>query len=194
MDTSKILKSITRYIGNYYNYELTPTLSSAMRDSLSRGQLMSKVKIIELTEKYRVDNAFFIGHWHGLLPMFFYEYDIIKSGSGIEIDPFWVEFSNKLNYYWNWNSIIGDADNFVPPNTDMIINTSCEHMSDNWLNFVKSGTIVCAQSTDYNHPTHINVSPSFDDFIQKWSKFTILESASDRYDIYSRFTVIAIKN
>lgn len=190
------IKCITRYIGNYYQYELTNILSEAMRDSLSRGQLMSKLSAVQLVSPYasKVTNSFFIGHWHGLLPMLFYEYGVIVAGRGIEIDPFWVTFSNQLNHYWDWNSETGDADKFIIPDTDLVINTSCEHMSNEWLGHVKSGTLVCAQSTDYSHPTHINRVDSLEQFMDFWNGYTILDSSSKRYDVYSRFTVIARKN
>jgi hypothetical protein len=194
VDDSKTIKAITRYVGNYYGRELTPDLAAALRDSLSRGQLMSKITATQLAAKHSVDSAFFIGHWHGLLPMLFYEHGVIKSATGIELDPFWVDFSNQMNHYWNWKSTCGDADNFVPPDTDMIVNTSCEHMTDKWLDLVMPGVTVCAQSTDYIHPTHINTVASLEEFADKWSEFSILESDTTRYDVYSRFTIVAVKN
>jgi len=194
VDDLKTIKAITRYVGNYYNQELTPILAAALRDSLSSGQLMSKISAAQLAGKYPVDSAFFIGHWHGLLPMLFYDHGVIKKATGIELDPFWVEFSNKLNYYWDWKSIIGNADNFVLPDADMIVNTSCEHMSYDWIEYVKSGVIICAQSTDYIHPTHINTVSSIEEFAEKWDGFSILESDATRYDVYSRFTIVAVKD
>ena len=194
MDDLKTIKAITRYVGNYYSQELTPALAAALRDSLSRGQLMSKISATQLAGKHPVDNAFFIGHWHGLLPMLFYEHGVIKRASGIELDPFWVEFSNRMNHFWDWKSTIGDADNFVLPDADMIVNTSCEHMSYDWIEYVKPGVVVCAQSTDYIHPTHINTVASIEEFVGKWDRFSILESDATRYDVYSRFTIVAVKD
>ena len=155
---------------------------------------MSKLSAVKLIQPFveKVD-AFFIGHWHGMLPMLFYEHGIIESATGIELDPFWVEFSNKLNYYWDWKSSIGDANTFTFPKTKLIVNTSCEHMSYAWMDSIIKGTIVCAQSTDYQHPTHINTVDSLDEFLEKWSDFSIIASNSNKYDVYSRFTIIAIK-
>ena len=181
-------------MGNYYNQELTPELALALRDSLSRGQLMSKLSAVKLVQPFvEKADAFFIGHWHGMLPMLFYEHGIITSATGIELDPFWVDFSNKLNHYWDWKSSLGNADIFTLPSAGVIVNTSCEHMSDAWLDAVAPGTLVCAQSTDYQHPTHINTVNSLGEFIEKWSNFSILDCDSSKYDVYSRFTLIAIK-
>jgi hypothetical protein len=189
------IQCITRYVGNYYRYELTPELATALRDSLSRGQLMSKISLLQLSRNYvDIDNsAFFIGHWHGLLPLMFHDYGLVKYARGIELDPFWVEFSNQLNSHWEWKSSIEDADTFIFPNYKTIVNTSCEHMSDNWIKHVPVDALVCAQSTDFIHTDHNNIVKSLDEFLEKWKGFSILETASEEYDIYSRFTVIARK-
>jgi hypothetical protein len=194
-DDLVIVNCITRYVSNYYRYELTEDLATALRDSLSRGQLMSKISLIQLASNHISidDEAFFIGHWHGLLPLLFHDYGLIKSATGIEKDSFWVTFSNQLNSHWKWNSIFANADIFEFPKYKTIINTSCEHMSDNWIKFVPKDALVCVQSTDFIHTDHCNTVKSLDEFLEKWKDFSILETASEKYDVYSRFSVIARK-
>jgi hypothetical protein len=195
MPDNILAKCITRYVGNYYKYDLNDRMATTLRDSLSRGQLMSKLSATAMLKQHITNqsSAFFIGHWHGLLPMFFYESGIIKSGTGIELDKFWVDFSNEMNSYWNWKSTQGDASLHVD-DADIIVNTSAEHMDDTWLTLIKPGKVICTQSTDYNHPTHVNSVNTLADFKDKLSDFTILDARAAKYDIYSRFTIIAIKN
>lgn len=194
MSADILANCITRYIGNFYVYDLT-TIADVMRDSLSKGQLLSKLKVVDLLKRYNItsDSAFFIGHWHGLLPMFIYECGIINRATGIELDPFWVKFSNEINAYWDWKSTEGDAtqSNII---SELVINTSAEHMNDDWLLLIESGTTVCAQSTDYKYPTHINRVDTLEEFVDKFSGFSIIATDVTIYDVYSRFTVIAIKN
>lgn len=92
-----------------------------------------------------------------LLPLIMYSEGILKQGIGIELSPMWSEFSNELNKYWNFKSICQDIKDYsYPADIDLVVNTSCEHMSDNWLNAVPKGSAVVLQSTNFEHFEHIN--------------------------------------
>ena len=189
---------LTRYIGCFYQHPMSIELGSALRDSLSRGQLYSKIQAVnavaDVKEQRALEkfNAVFLGHWHGLLPRMFHHADLIDRAVGIEADAFWATFSDSMNYDWQWRSIVGDATSYtIPADTTLVVNTSCEHMSDDWLSAVPVGAYVCAQSTNYEHPTHINTVQSQEEFSLRFNNFEIIYSYACRYDVYDRFTIVA---
>lgn len=201
-----------------------------LRDSLSEGQLQSKLHLLDGVRRFCLESntsdfsprassqstpsekkafplpkkfkkAAFIGHWHGLLPLMFYEFGLIESGIGVELSSEWSQWSKKLNDHWNWQSFVSDAASFDYTDCDLIVNTSCEHMSYDWLAKIPTaGCMLVLQSTDYDIPEHINRVESVDQleshllnfFAHRAAdpKFEILFRSTRPYEIYKRFTLI----
>ncbi len=197
MNELAILKAVSTYVGMYYRFPYDETCSLALRDSLSRGQLFSKLELLNLARNCIKEprQALFIGHWHGLLPRLFYTHGLIDTAHGVELDDFWVEFSRQLNHDWFWTSECLDITNYQPKSGqfNLIVNTSCEHMSDDWLKLATPGTMVCAQSTDYAIPEHINTVSSIEQFCDKFSGFVIMAESAKQYDVYSRYSIVAVR-
>ena len=67
---------------------------------------------------------------------------------------------------------VGDASSFNLQDAHVIINCSSEHMDTTWFNNVRSGTIVCIQSSDVvdtEAPWFIkNPSPTLESFSEKY--------------------------
>jgi hypothetical protein len=199
MQHDLITETITEYVGAYYACDYDEVRSHALRDSLSQGQLYSKIRALQsVHENIRGSTPFtgyFIGHWHGFLPRIFWKHGLLRCARGVELDPFWVEFSQRLNADWDWQSETGDINTVAHDlgQYNLIVNTSCEHMTDDWLKLPRAGTWVCAQTTDYQHPTHINTCESVQEFQSRFSDYHVFRAYSDQYNVYSRFTIIAIK-
>jgi len=185
-----------------------------LRDSLSEGQLQSKLYLLDcLRSQFQTPfkKAAFIGHWHGLLPLLFFEFGIIESAIGVELSTDWSSWSHRLNGHWNWKSTVADAAQFDFTDCDLIVNTSCEHMSYDWLSQVPAGCVLALQSTDYQIPEHANCVESVDEFKENIlrhisnpqqnnlksdsssiysSPITFLSEFEQKYEIYKRFTLI----
>lgn len=221
-----------------------------LRDSLSEGQLQSKLHLLDCLRKFcnegdstsdfsssiktissnlpiarkhadtlnkngsltrKFKKAAFIGHWHGLLPLLFFEFGIIESAIGVELSTDWSSWSHRLNGHWNWKSTVADAAQFDFTDCDLIVNTSCEHMSYDWLSQVPAGCVLALQSTDYQIPEHANCVESVDEFKENIlrhisnpqqnnlksdrssiysSPITFLSEFEQKYEIYKRFTLI----
>ena len=88
MNELAILKAVSTYVGMYYRFPYDETCSLALRDSLSRGQLFSKLELLNLARNCikKPRQALFIGHWHGLLPRLFYTHGLIDTAHGVELD------------------------------------------------------------------------------------------------------------
>ncbi len=194
---SSLLSSITKYVDLFYRFKIDQELAfTTLRDSLSSGQVTSKVKIIEVCREFKIQtkNAVFVGHWHGLLPLMMKNEDIVLQAIGIEKSKLWSVFSNKLNRKWNWKSYHRDIQDFIfPLETDLVVNTSCEHMSDDWIKALPQGCRVVLQSTNYEHPEHINRKETLSDFTKSLNEIEIQFEDTLDCGVYLRFTVFGFK-
>lgn len=191
------LSSLSYFVDQFYQFEIDSQLAFiALRDSLSTGQTMSKHKLIETCRALDIKskNAVFIGHWHGLLPFMMNRENFIQAAVGIEKDKIWSDFSNYLNRDWNWISKnLAIEDYKYDLNTDLIANTSCEHMTDGWLRDVPSGCLLILQTTNFIHHEHINIQQTLAQFLATLSGFEIQFSDELDCDVYKRFTVVCKK-
>ena len=97
-------------------------------------------------------------------------------------------------------NITSDANNITVP-YDVVINCSSEHMTTEWFDNIKPGTLVCIQSsnmTDTGEPWFIKTaSPDIESFKQKYNLSTTLfcDTLRIQYDSwgYDRYMLIGIK-
>ena len=84
------------------------------------------------------------------------------------------------------------ATNFYSLN-DLVINPSCEHMSDEWFNKIPKGTHLILQSNDFwEVPEHINVVKNIEEMKKKY-KMKDIYSCTLQCTVYQRFTLAGIK-
>jgi hypothetical protein len=82
-------------------------------------------------------------------------------------------------------------------NADIVINTSCEHLSqeqyDQWLNNMPKYSLYVLQGNNYDIPEHIRISQSLGEFMEQ-SKLGYIEYGAD-LDLpkYKRFMLIGRK-
>lgn len=192
------LTSISKFVDQFYNFEMDQDLAfKSLRDSLSTGQMRSKYQIVDYCRQAQLksESAVFIGHWHGLLPLLMKSEGLISSAIGIETSALWSDFSNRLNCNWDWRSHHQDIHGYsYDPKTDLVVNTSCEHMSDQWLNAVPRGCRVLVQSTNYEHTEHVNRKMSLEEFKKSLSAIQIVFEDVIDCQVYLRYTVFGIKN
>lgn len=179
-----------------YDLKLTADQHRHLRDGLSTGQIKSKIRALEIIGPYRFSRAVFIGHWHGMLPRLFYDFGIIQEGIGIELDPFWCDFSRLVNYDWFFLSFVGDANltlNEYCGDINLIVNTSCEHMYWDWLDSVPKNSALLLQGTNMPASDHINPIHSLDDLqsiAHRLNRDIIKSDVLALHDNWSRFTVL----
>ena len=92
---------------------------------------------------------------------------------------------------------INDVD-FSQQRFNIVINTSCEHMTDDtihqWLEYTRKKTVCVLQSTNKQLRDHINTVNSKDELCKKFSKyFNNFESYEYDFDNHSRFMMIGDK-
>ena len=145
-----------------------------------------------------------IGSWYGFLPYIIkqdLEFKLISEIRCYDVD----DTAKKIA-----RLILGNPDrvNFMTRNIDdvdfsqqrfnIIINTSCEHMSDNqlhnWLLDTRPKTICVMQSTNKFARDHCNTVKNINDFVNKFSEhFSKHKCFTLDFNNYSRFMIIGTK-
>lgn len=193
-------RGISRYSSFLYRPNTSIKDHEKFRDALSPGQLSSKLHLLSLFNKLSLssNNTLFIGHWHGLLPYWTLSAGLIQNGFGIEIDPHSIELAAHICEGLNWNSTLHNAEalsiEFLRDHSiDLIINTSCEHMSNQWLTNVPTNTRIIAQSNDYKISEHLFPQENLNSFKSFLNLSHVAHEDSQKYEIYNRFTVVGNK-
>jgi hypothetical protein len=203
INKNNYLSGLTRFAGQVYLQGSKDELLHAFLDSNTQGQIESKLQILSLLRRqnFRLNSALFIGQWHGLLPFLCFREELIKSGVGIEISNIWSQISQGVNFDWNWTSHCADA---TLPETwkllsengnkfDIVINTSTEHMSYEWLNYLPAEQLVLIQSSDYKIDQHTNRETSIEDLVKSTQLSHVFEKSVLELPIYNRFTLLGKK-
>jgi hypothetical protein len=174
-------------------------------DSFSHGQMKSKLWLAEKLEPYQLgNNIVILGSWYNLTALILKTRNYPGKIVGIDIDPDVKSIADKVCNMWviegSVENITGDANNITVP-YDTIINCSSEHMTTEWFDGIKPGTLVCIQSsnvTDPEYPWLIKTaSPDIESFKQKYNLSTTLfcDTLTIQYGGwgYDRYMLIGIK-
>jgi hypothetical protein len=190
-------------------YEYLINVSSILRsdidyedfgDSLSRTQFVSKKWLIDCLadQRYKQNpSVLVLGGWYGsyLVPML---NEIIQPSKIYfnDINERFLEVAKKLHRQPNISFHHFDAT--VPYkhfNADIVINTSCEHMSD-YTEMLKEGSqcLYVLQTCDNkNDPGHTNISTSTDKFLKKLNLSRVSFAARRNLGHKNRYMVIGQK-
>lgn len=183
-------------------------------DALSKGQLLSKLWMIEAINEIGFDLGFtfILGGWYGILGSFLFEKAKVQKIISFDLMPMNVQVANKLNamhlgnnlkfYAISTDVMLLDCrkspirlGGFIVsdhlPNT--VINSSCEHMFPEWIDNYVSGTRMILQSTDYELPEHINTVKDLDEMKKMFPLKKIWFEGSKLLHDYNRFMLIGEK-
>lgn len=166
-------------------------------DAHSNYQVESKIwlveRLINLDKKF--DNAIFIGGWLGISAFWSVKKQIMHKVTNLDMDEQAIKFSNKLNgFNKTYHGIVGDANAHNFDDYDLVINTSSEHMTEDWFKKLKKGTTVALQSNDFHDIVeHINTVNNLKELEEKYPMSKILFSGVKDCDRYNRFMLIGIK-
>jgi hypothetical protein len=173
------------------------------RDMFSRGQLWSKIWLVE--ELYKVHRLYnekiaIVGAWFGLLGYLLRNKFVDLEVNCIDLDPRCEVFMKHLVSQYQPERVRGITCDLYEYNytEDVIINTVCEHLRDmpRWFSKIPSGKIVVLQSTNYTKSAqHVNPVSSLEDFknsyVNQFSK--LLFEGEKKFSMYSRYMLIGIK-
>lgn len=184
-------------------------------DHFSRGQIKSKIWMVDqlskLLENKNLGTVLMYGGWYATVANILFHSFNINKYYNLEIDNSILEMADNFNYRQvnqgkfkslsqDVNLLQYDSSGFcmlssvgmVKPN--VVINTSCEHMTDKWFHDLPDGQFVVLQTNNYFKNTqHINCVHSVDDALKKYKFSQVLYSGELETFLYNRFMIIGIK-
>jgi len=171
-------------------------------ESFWKGQLRSKVWLIDNLKPFISSSVSIdiFGGWNGVLAslLFQSEIDIVKIRS-IDIDPACENTANTMNkieeMQGRFMSITEDMCGSIS-SAEVIINTSCEHISqcqyDQWLSNINDKSLIVVQSNNYEITEHIRIAKSLEEF-ENQSNIRVIWSGELDLPLYTRFMIIGKK-
>ena len=125
----------------------------------------------------------------------------IKHITSVDIDPTVRDTALTINKRYEiagkFSAVISDMIDY-DYTADIVINTSCEHISqehyNTWLNNVPDHATIVLQSNNYIIDEHINCSKSLDNFLKKSSLQNIKYKGVLELPKYDRYLIIGEKN
>lgn len=173
-------------------------------DAFWSGQLKSKEWLIKNLTPH-IDDFVSVdihGGWVGALASLMFQSDIGPSYRyirSVDIDPLCEHVATMMNKIeeqdGRFKAITSDMCT-VPIHGDVIINTSCEHITQEqyelWLNNVPNNSLIVLQSNDYKIPEHIRTCMTLQEF-EEQSHINKLYSGSLKLPLYTRHMIIGRK-
>jgi len=172
-------------------------------DAFWSGQLKSKEWLINnLSKHVHTSSSIDIhGGWVGVLASMLFQSGIpITTIRSIDIDPICESIAINMNKLeeieGRFRAVTSDMC-CVRSDADIIINTSCEHITqddyDLWLSGHPNNSIMVLQSNNYNIPEHIRIATSLEEF-KTQSNINVLWAGELELPLYTRWMIIGKKN
>ena len=175
----------------------------------------------KIVEDKMMGNVLMYGAWYNTFAYFLFERFHVEKIFSLDVDPSCWEIADNFNaqqcYNEDWrfkaatvdvNTLKFDSDKKLRfpvqrPNMsdtavtfkpNIVINTSCEHMSDEWFYNLPDGMPVCLQTNDYfENEQHTNCVHSVDEAKEKYKFSTYVYAGELKTWKYKRFTIVGIK-
>ena len=137
------------------------------------------------------------GGWVGVLASILFQSDIpVTTIRSVDIDPTCEPIAVNMNkieeMVGKFCAVTADMCN-TRSDADVVINTSCEHISQDQFDMWKSGmpynSLLVLQSNNYDIPEHVRTACSLEEF-KKQCGINVLWSGSLELPLYTRYMVI----
>jgi hypothetical protein len=171
-------------------------------DAFWSGQLNSKEWLIK-NLRHRLHNPVSIdiyGGWVGVLASMLFQSEItVKSIRSIDIDPSCEAIAAMMNkgeeIEGRFRAVTADMCT-LRSDADVIINTSCEHITQDQFDLWKSGvpynSLLVLQSNNYNIPEHIRTAKDLEEF-RKQCNIDVIWAGEMNLPLYTRFMIIGLQ-
>ena len=178
-------------------------------DAFWQGQIKSKEWLIDKLSLALIAQTFtsssvsidIHGGWVGVLASMIFQSKIpARYITSVDIDPLCEHVATMMNKIeeqdGRFKAVTGDMC-LIPVNSDVIINTSCEHITQEqyelWLARLPKDSIVVLQSNDYEIAEHIRIAKTLEEFKEQ-SHLTEVWSGSLKTQLYTRWMIIGKTN
>lgn len=172
-------------------------------DAFWKGQISSKEWLIRILEKHRTlpCSIDIHGGWVGVLASMLFQSQLpVTTIRSIDIDPECYPIATMMNkqeeIVGKFRAITADMCE-VRSDADIIINSSCEHISqdayDLWLSGMPHNSLIVLQSNNYSIPEHVRTADSLEHFKQQ-SHLNLLWEGELGGSLYTRYMLIGYPN
>ena len=169
-------------------------------DAFWSGQLKSKEWLISNLQKHvnRFVTVDIHGGWVGVLASMLFQSEVpVLNIRSIDIDPSCEPIANMMNkaeeMVGKFRAVTADMCS-IRSDADVIINTSCEHITqdqyDLWISGVPYNSLLVLQSNNYNIPEHVRIAKNLEEFKTQCGDVDILWSGELILPAYTRFMII----
>jgi hypothetical protein len=173
-------------------------------DAFWSGQLKSKEWLISNLRKNvnKVVSIDIHGGWVGVLASMLFQSDIIcTSIRSIDIDPECESIATMMNkreeMVGKFCAVTADMCE-IRSDADVIINTSCEHITqeqyNSWLSKIPQDTLLVLQSNNYIIPEHVRIAYDLEEFKNQCQLDNILWAGELELPMYTRWMIIGKKH
>lgn len=171
-------------------------------DAFWRGQIQSKEWLITNLRKNvsKVVSIDIHGGWVGTLASMLFQSDIyVKNIRSVDIDPTCEKIASDMNKLeemsGRFRAITADMC-AIRSDADVVINTSCEHITQDqyelWLSGLPQNSLIVLQSNNYKIPEHVRIANDLEEFKQQ-SGLEVLWAGELELSLYKRFMIIGKK-
>lgn len=220
MMEDEFLTNICKFINYWTGEDDNAAVMPDMNDFLSRGQVRSKIWLVEELKKVvddrRLGNVLFYGGWYNFTAHLLFQGFDIDALYSLDVNrdvidptkrlyPEQLEMNqflpkcvdvNKIRWQDKSTSVLADDGSYwdLCDRSDVVVNTSCEHMDNTWFDNLPEGTFVVLQTNDYfKNPQHSNCCADLEDAKSKYSMREVLYAGELDTQLYNRFMLIGIK-
>jgi len=169
-------------------------------DAFWSGQLKSKEWLIDNLDEYVhfASSIEICAGWVGVLASMLFQSNIpITNIASYDIDPTCKPIAENMNkleeIQGRFRASIVDISQPMQMNADVIINTSCEHLTqeqyDRWLTYTPKESLLVLQSNNYIIEEHVRTADSLEHFVQQ-SGIKVLYSGQLELPLYTRYMII----
>lgn len=175
---------------------------SRTMDAFWAGQMQSKEWLIVNLRKHvkKLVTVDIHGGWVGVLASMLFQSEVpVSNIRSIDIDPVCEPIATMMNKQeeieGRFKAVTSDMCT-IRSNADIVINTSCEHVTqdhyDMWLSGLRNDSLIVVQSNNYNIPEHIRIAETLDEFVSQ-SSINVLWSGQLTLPLYTRWMIIGHK-
>jgi len=168
-------------------------------DAFWSGQLKSKEWLITNLRKHvtKVVTVDIHGGWVGTLASMLFQSTIVcQSIRSIDIDPSCEPIATMMNkqeeMVGKFRAVTADMCT-IRSDADVIINTSCEHITQDqyelWLSGMPHNSLLVLQSNNYDIPEHIRTAKNLEEFKAQCG-INVLWAGELELPLYTRYMII----
>lgn len=168
-------------------------------DAFWRGQMQSKDWLCRELRKqvHQFVTVDIHGGWVGVLASMLFQSDVpVLAIRSIDIDPSCEPIANMMNkpeeMVGKFTAVTADMCE-IESTADVIINTSCEHITqeqyNKWLSTKPSNSLLVLQSNNYDIPEHVRIAQTLEEFKQQCN-INVLWAGELVLPMYKRFMII----